>query len=370
MNGASFTKITSHYLGRYSKYFIVPFMLLLMVLVGAVFMVGPAGLLNGMLPWGVSTWIWIILTYYLLATLLPIDKIIGKIYPVFGFVLIFMALGLLFVLFTQGYIIPEFSLQNFKMDAETMPIIPTLFITIACGAVSGFHATQSPMMARCLISNKQTKPVFFGAMIAESIIALIWAAIAMAFFGGLPELNQALAEHGNNAAYVVDIITHTTLGKVGAILALLGVVAAPISSGDTAFRSARLMTADFFKLEQKTFWKRIVICVPLFVIGFGITLIDYGILWRYFAWCNQALAVLTLWCGTLFLAENKKHYFFMIIPAIFMTYIVSDFFFVSNQMLALDYTIGSSIGGAITIFITILCLLKINKERKNAVENI
>jgi carbon starvation protein CstA len=362
MNGASFTEITSHYLGKYSKYFIVPFMLLLMVLVGAVFMVGPAVLLNGILSLGLSVWIWIILAYYLLATLLPIDKIIGKIYPIFGFVLIFMALGLLFVIFTQDFTIPEINFHNFKIDAETMPIIPTLFITIACGAVSGFHATQSPLMARCLTSNKQTRPVFFGAMISESTIALIWAAIAMAFFGGVTELNQVLAEHGNNAAYVVDVITSTTLGKFGAVLAMLGVVAAPISSGDTAFRSARLMVADFFKLEQKTFWKRIIICVPLFAIGFGITLMDYGILWRYFAWCNQALAVLTLWVGTLFLTENKRTYFFILFPAMFMTYIVCDFFLVSAQMLAVDYTIGSIISGVITSIITILCFMKIRKK--------
>ena len=362
MNGASFTEITSHYLGKYSKYFIVPFMLLLMVLVGAVFMVGPAGLLNGMLPLGISIWIWIILIYYLLATLLPIDKIIGKIYPIFGFVLIFMALGLLFVIFTQNYTIPELSFHNFKIDADIMPIFPTLFITIACGAVSGFHATQSPLMARCLTSNKQTRFVFFGAMISESTIALIWAAIAMAFFGGVYELNQTLAEHSNNAAHIVGIITNTTLGKIGAVLTLLGVVAAPISSGDTAFRSARLMVADFFKLEQRSLWKRITVCIPLFAIGFGITLMDYGILWRYFAWCNQALAVITLWVGTLCLAESKKRYFFILLPAIFMTYIVINFFLVSNQMLAVDYTIGSAVSGIITIFVIILCLLKIKKS--------
>ena len=324
--GQSLPELVGHYLGNVMKQSMRGITLLLMVLVGAVFLVGPAGILEGMTSWSQSIWIWIILIYYILATLLPIDKIIGRIYPIFGAALFFMALGILYVLIFGDYAIPELSAdnwRNFKSDAAEFPIFPTLFITIACGAISGFHATQSPLMARCLTNEKQGKPVFFGAMIAESLIALIWAAVGMAFWGGPTELNTTLAAHGNNAAWAVNEITRTTLGKVGAILALLGVVVAPITSGDSAFRSARLIAADFLHVEQRSIRKRLYISIPLFVVGFAITMMNFGVIWQYFAWINQMLAAVTLWTITSYLIVNRKNYWIALLPAIFMTLVVS-----------------------------------------------
>ncbi|MBQ2020074.1 MAG: carbon starvation protein A, partial [Rikenellaceae bacterium] len=333
-DGQSLPEIIGKYLGSGVKQVMRLFTVCLMVLVGAVFLLGPAGLLAGMTPSiSLQWWIAIILIYYILATLLPVDKIIGRIYPLFGAALMFMALGLLGVLITGDYSIPELtSLHNFKADAEDFPIVPTLFITIACGAISGFHATQSPMMARCLTDQKQCRPVFFGAMITESLIALIWAAIAMAFFGGVEALGTALAEHGNNASWAVKLIADTTLGRVGGILAVLGVIAAPITSGDTAFRSARLIVADFLHIEQKSLLKRLAISIPLFVVGFIITLVDFDVVWRYFAWFNQTLAVFTLWAVTVYLIGRKKNYWVSLLPAIVMTFVCGTYLFLGKEM--------------------------------------
>jgi carbon starvation protein CstA len=340
------------------------FSVFLMVLVGAVFVCGPAGIIENMAGFkdlqiaGVtinSFWLWVIFIYYLIATLMPIDKIIGRIYPLFGFALIFMAIGILVVLLTENYEIPELtSLSNMRTDADKFPIIPTLFVTIACGAISGFHATQSPLMARCVTNEKQGRPVFFGAMIAESLIALVWAAIAMAFFGGVEALQENLAQHNNNAGWAVDLIANTTLGKFGAILALLGVVAAPISSGDTAFRCARLIVADFLKIEQKSLKKRLMICIPLFVVGYFITQMDFAVIWRYFAWANQTLAVITLWTITIYLHNRGKNVFISLIPALVMTYVCASYFFVGAEMLAMSFTTGYVIAAVITVAFLLL----------------
>ncbi|MCL1969343.1 MAG: carbon starvation protein A [Bacteroidetes bacterium] len=361
-DGLSYPDIISKLLGNRTKLLINIFIVFLMVLVGAVFMVGPAGILTGLTGWNLHIWIFIILIYYFLATMLPIDKIIGKIYPIFGAALLFMAMGLLVVIFSGNYTIPELSLTNMKIDATKFPIFPTLFITIACGAISGFHATQSPLTARCLTNQNQCKPVFFGAMISESIIALIWAAIAMAFFGGVSELNTALAAHGNDAAWVVDKITHSTLGKIGGILALLGVVAAPISTGDTAFRSARLIVADFFNIAQQKIMKRLLITIPLFIVGYLITLLDFSVLWRYFAWTNQALSVAALWAATVYLAQVKKNYFIAMLPAIFMTFIVFDYMFISPQMFGLSSWIGTISAAILTFALTFYLLRKLRRN--------
>ncbi|MCC8088778.1 MAG: carbon starvation protein A [Rikenellaceae bacterium] len=347
-NGLSYPEIIGKYLGLKVKQVLRVFTVFLMILVGAVFMAGPAGLLQGITGLDAVIWLYIILIYYVLATLMPIDKIIGRIYPVFGFALLFMALGILVVIFSGSYQIPELSLTNMKMDSESFPIFPTLFITVACGAVSGFHATQSPLMARCVTCERQGKPVFFGAMITESIVALIWAAVGMAFFGGVKELNLNLAEHGNNAAWIVDTIANTTLGRFGAILALLGVVFAPITSGDTAFRSARLIVADFLKIEQKSIKNRIYVSVPLLAAGFIITFLDFDVIWRYFAWANQTLAAATLWAVTIYLAENKKNIYLTFIPAVFMTMVVTVYFFTSEQMVGMSYTAGLILSSILT----------------------
>lgn len=353
--GASFPEIVGKYMGLTVRQVMRAFTLFLMILVGAVFMVGPAGILEGFTGITQSIWVWIILAYYILATLLPIDKIIGRFYPIFGAALFFMAFGILGVLLFGPYQIPELTLEsfsNFTANPNGTPIVPVLFITIACGAVSGFHATQSPMMARCLTNEKQGKPVFFGAMISEGIIALIWAAVGLAFWNGNEGLNQFLAENGNNAAVAVDVITHTTLGKVGAVLALLGVVVAPITSGDTAFRTARLITADFLKLEQKSLRKRLYISVPLFVVGFSITLLDFNVIWKYFGWANQVLAAICLWTVAVYMASRRKHWIIAFLPAMFMTFIVSFYILFAEEGLQLPYYTGLSIGAAITLILT------------------
>jgi len=368
--GQSLPELVGHYLGNGMKQSMRIITLLLMVLVGAVFLVGPAGILEGMTPWSKSIWIWIILIYYILATLLPIDKIIGRIYPIFGAALFFMALGILYVLIFGDYAIPELSAdnwRNFKSDAAEFPIFPTLFITIACGAISGFHATQSPLMARCLTNEKQGKPVFFGAMIAESLIALIWAAVGMAFWGGPTELNTTLAAHGNNAAWAVNEITRTTLGKVGAILALLGVVVAPITSGDSAFRSARLIAADFLHVEQRSIRKRLYISIPLFVVGFAITMMNFGVIWQYFAWINQMLAAVTLWTITSYLIVNRKNYWIALLPAIFMTLVVSLYILIAPEGLLMPYWSGFAIASVITVAVTILFLRYAFYRQKNLI---
>ncbi len=362
--GQSLPELIGKYLGVGVKQFMRLFSVFLMVLVGAVFVCGPAGIIENMVGFkdlqivGItinSFWLWVIFIYYLIATLMPIDKIIGRIYPLFGFALIFMAIGILVVLLTGNYEIPELtSFSNMRTDADKFPIIPTLFVTIACGAISGFHATQSPLMARCVTNEKQGRPVFFGAMIAESLIALVWAAIAMAFFGGVEALQENLAQHNNNAGWAVDLIANTTLGKFGAILALLGVVAAPISSGDTAFRCARLIVADFLKIEQKSLKKRLMICIPLFVVGYFITQMDFAVIWRYFAWANQTLAVITLWTITIYLHNRGKNVFISLIPALVMTYVCASYFFVGAEMLAMSFTTGYVIAAVITVAFLLL----------------
>jgi len=335
-DGRSLPEMLGLYLGNGMRTAVRWFSVVLLVLVGAVFVLSPAQLLTNLVSSvSLTAWVWIILVYYVIATMLPIDKVIGKCYPVFGVALVLMAVGLLGVVLFGGYSVPELSFHNFQSNPVAVPIIPTLFITIACGAISGFHATQSPLMARCVGNEKECRAVFYGSMISESIIALIWAAIAMAFFGGVPELNSSLAEHGNNPAWVVDVISRTTLGKVGAVLAILGVVAAPITSGDTAFRSARLVVADMFNIDQKPVLKRFAICIPLFAIGYGITQVNFDIVWRYFAWSNQTLAAVTLWAIVIWLKMYGKNILVALIPALCMTYIVTCYVFISGQFIGL-----------------------------------
>lgn len=355
--GLSFPEIVGKYMGTTVRQVMRAFTLFLMVLVGAVFMVGPAGILEGFTGLTQSVWVWIILVYYILATLLPIDKIIGRFYPIFGAALFIMAFGILGVLLFGPYEIPNLSfaaLDNFTANPTGAPIVPMLFITIACGAVSGFHATQSPLMARCVTNERQGRPVFFGAMISEGIIALIWAAIGMAFWGGTEGLVNTLAEHDNNAAWAVETITNTTLGKIGAFLALLGVVVAPITSGDTAFRCARLIAADFMHLEQKQFRKRLMISVPIFLVGVAITLMPFDVIWKYFAWANQVLAAICLWTVTVYLAVRRRRWILAFLPAAFMTFIVSFYIFIAPEGLRLPYYTGLMIGAAITLVIVVV----------------
>ena len=365
-DGQSLPEVVGHYLGGGVRQFMRVFSVVLMVLVGAVFIVSPAQLLGSMAPSvSVKIWVAVILVYYFIATMLPIDKIIGKIYPVFGVALIAMAVGLLGALVFGHHSVPELTtLRNMQPNAHALPIIPTLFITIACGAISGFHATQSPLMARCVGNERECRGVFYGAMISESIIALIWAAAAMAFFGGAPQLAAALGLHEGSAAWAVDTISSNMLGTVGGILALLGVVAAPITSGDTAFRSARLIVADMLHIEQRSKLKRLWICLPLFAIGFAITLIDFDVIWRYFAWSNQTLSVITLWAITVYLYRRRVNIWVAALPAVMMTYICSSFVFVSGQFLGMENrTLAYILGGVVTLAIACLMLSKLHRDR-------
>lgn len=323
-NGLSITEIVGIYLGTGIKQFMRAFTVVLMILVGAVFVVGPAGILAGLTPSKLSLtfWVWVVFIYYILATLLPIDKIIGRIYPVFGFALIFMAAGLITALILNGYRLPELTfstLRNFHVNPEKFPFFPMMFITIACGAISGFHATQSPLMARCIENERLGRRIFYGAMISEAVVAMIWATIGMSFWGGIKELNDVMTANNGNAAILVNEVSNSLLGKFGGLLALLGVVAAPITSGDTAFRSARLIVADFLNFRQKSIRNRLLISIPLFVTGYVITKMDFAVIWRYFAWANQTLAMIVLWTITIYLVKFSKFFYITLLPALFMT---------------------------------------------------
>lgn len=365
--GKSLPEIIGKYLGGGMHKFTLVVIPVLMILVGAVFIVTPSQILTDKTDIPYLVWVAIIIVYYFVATVLPIDKIIGKIYPLFGAALIFMAVALLGVLLFGDYRIPELtSVDNMHFNADKLPIVPTLFISIACGAISGFHATQSPLMARCMTSERQSRPIFFGAMISESVIALIWAAMAMAFFGGVESLNDYMQANGSNAGVAVSLICDTTLGRVGSILAVLGVVIAPITSGDTAFRSARLIIADMLKFDQRPIYKRLVVSLPLFTIGVLIASVDFDIIWRYFAWSNQALSVITLWMITAWLMRKHSRVVFLsLIPAIIMTYVCSSFVFVSNQFVGMGATdLAYLYGAAVTAVISGLLMLKIRKDVK------
>ena len=379
-NGLSLPEIIGKYLGNGTRSFMRVFSVFLMVLVGAVFMSQPAVLVttNISLPslevmaFETTTWeylivLFVILVYYILATLLPIDKIIGRFYPLFGIALLVMATSILFILFTKSdvYTIPELtSLSNGIADPEKFPIIPMLFTTIACGALSGFHATQSPMMARCMTSEGQARSIFYGAMISESIIALIWAAIGMAFWGGVEGLNAAIAEHGGSAAKLVDIITQTTLGEVVAVFVLIGVIGCAVTSGDTAFRCARLIVSDMFNISQKNLLKRVLVSLPLFAVAlFIIFALPFQTIWSYFAWCNQTLAVLTLWCITVYLFRMKKPIIIGAVPALIMTYVCSSYIFISPMMFGMENRLLAYIlGGVLTAVISVAVFFKARKE--------
>ncbi|MBR1486540.1 MAG: carbon starvation protein A [Synergistaceae bacterium] len=393
-DGASVSEITGKYLGGFVLQIMRLFSVILLVMVGVVFMVGPAQLLARMLVqgtsavsgastaatefWGYSVADWtkiltvIILVYYFLATLLPIDKLIAKVYPLFGLCLIFMALGVggvtvyNHIQFTQGVAGAKpmielwEGLYNMHPNAANMPIWPLMFITVACGAISGFHATQSPLMARCLTSERQGRFVFYGAMVAEGIIALIWASAGIAFYntgigGDLTKFTtEALAKIGGGANSVYEI-SIGLLGPIGSILALLGVVACPITSGDTAFRSARLTIADWFKIDQKGFAPRLVLALPLLAAGYAISYVNYNVVWRYFSWSNQTLAMIALWAGAVYLCRNvgSAKGFLAAIPATFMSAVSVTYFCIAPEcylMLERNRAYGIGIGVAILFF--------------------
>ena len=386
--GANLPDLIGHYLGSSTKNIMLVFSVLLLIIVGAVFVYSPAEILTNIWEpeiaqqWlGKSVfWILVIFVYYIIATMLPIDKIIGKIYPVFAFSLLFMALALLVVLFIKTPHIPEIW-DGFSGMAETRlgftdSIFPCLFITIACGAISGFHATQSPLMARCVKKEQMGRPIFYGAMITEGVVALVWATIAMFFFYNEPLPGyETLAAKGANGVYtsapaVVNIICNEWLGIAGGILAMLGVVAAPITSGDTALRSARLIVADFLKIGQKSVSQRLMVCIPLFLTVILILIWQknypdgFKLIWNWFGWSNQTLSVFTLWMLTVYLAKKDKPYFITLIPALFMTVTCGTFLFASQQTLGLNLTLSYVIGGIVFV-IAITWFMIWNRKLKN-----
>lgn len=362
-NGASISELVGMYLGNTARQVMRVFTVVLLILVGTVFMLGPATLLAALTSGiTVTVWLGIILAYYFLATILPVDKIIGRIYPLFGAALLIMAVGIAGGLIVGGYQIPELTLQN--LHPKGLPIWPLLFVTIACGAISGFHATQSPLMARCVKNQTHGRKVFYGAMISEGIIALIWAAAAMTFFNGTEGLQAALAEGGPGG--VVHTLSTTLLGKVGGLLAILGVIACPITSGDTAFRSARLTIADALKFEQKPVAKRLSIAIPVMTIGFLISQIDFGIVWRYFAWSNQTLAMMVLWTAAAFLAKEERLHWIATIPATFMTGVSITYILQAPEGLGLSTSISYPVGIVSAIAALVLFLTKAAKKTQKA----
>ncbi len=363
--GASIPEVVGKYLGVGVKNFMRVFAVGLLILVGVVFVKGPAAILHGITGVEVSYLVAGIFIYYLLATLIPIDKLIGKIYPAFGISLLIMAVGITITMVFGGFDVPELvpaNIRNMHAEPGKFPIFPLLFITIACGAVSGFHSTQSPMMARCLPNEKDGKKIFFGAMITEGIVALIWAAIAMSFFGGVEELGVSLSEPGHNAAWAVNEICNSLLGKVGGFLALVGVVAAPITSGDTAFRSARLTIADSFNLSQEKIVQRFYITLPMFAIALLLTQIDFSVVWRYFGWANQTLSVFVLWTAAIYMKQTSGKFWFVAIPATFMTSVVSTYILIAPEGFELGKDLSYLLGISVALLFLSLFLFKVKTK--------
>lgn len=372
--GASLPDIIGDELGNGVKVFMRILSLVLLILLTTTFLSGPATLLQGLCNLPAITfdahiiplvWVLIIFAYYVFATILPVDKLIGRFYPLFGAVLLFMGLGIMVVMLGwHSGEMPELTDGLHNRQTNGLPLFPMMFVSIACGAISGFHGTQSPLMARCITNERQGRWIFYGAMVAEGILALIWAAAAGTFFAdpeqglyGIDGLQAFAAQHpGENiAALVVDRISRSWLGTVGGLLAIVGVIAAPITSGDTALRSARLIVADFLHLDQRRIGKRLMIAIPLFICVFGMVFVDFNIVWRYFAWTNQTLAVFTLWAGTIFLYSQRHTrfgYVISLVPALFMTMVSSSYILIAPEGFHLPVEwrwIGYCAAGLITL---------------------
>ena len=364
--GASIAELSGTYLGNGIKWVMRIFSIVLLVLTGTVFVNSPAALIAKLTPdsLNVTFWIVVILLYYLLATLLPIDKLIGKLYPVFGVILILMAACVLGGTVFGGYTLPELSLEN--MHPEGLPVWPYMFVTVACGAISGFHATQSPMIAKCITSEKQGRSVFYGAMIAESVIALIWAAAGVAFYGTTEALNTALTELGQSGT--VYEISETMLGVVGGALAVVGVVVCPITSGDTAFRSARLILAEITHLDQTKIRNRLIITVPILGVGAILTQLDFNVLWRYFSWSNQTLAMISLWVATAYLVREVKkpvQTLMTALPAAFMSAVSLTYILMAKEGFGLSAPIAYPAGVAFALALFggyVYVVIKTNKK--------
>lgn len=375
--GVNMPDITAKYLGKRMKGFMNFVVIFLLLAVGVSFVIGPSGLMAKLTGWNVELWLYIIFGYYILATLLPVDKIIGSIYPFMGAVLLFMAFGVGVMLIageiTGAHHMIELTpsvLKNWHFAPESNLLVPMMFIVISCGAISGFHATQSPMMARCLKNEKYARPVFYGAMIAEGIVAMIWATAAITYCGGPEGLNNAMTSVGTEingvivknaqAADLVDLICKSWLGKAGAVIALLGVVICPITSGDTAFRSLRLSLSDLFKFDQKPIKNRLLICLPIFAVAFFCCKMDFNTAWKFLGIANQTLATLVLWTGAAYLIQKGKPHWMCSIPAAFLTFVCVSFVLVAPAPtgLSLNPMIGYIVGIAVAIPLFILFIVK------------
>jgi carbon starvation protein CstA len=387
-DGANISEIVGKYLGKGPLYIMRVFSVVLLIFVGVVFVTTPAQVLRTMFAPESTNFYYvtliIIIAYYLLATLLPIDKLIGRIYPIFGACLFIMAIGITLMMFVSGEIanIPEFSFVNLRPDKGTnimAHLFPFLFITIACGAISGFHATQSPLMARCVKSEKEGRMVFYGAMILEGVIAMIWAAVTMAHF------NVVGVETAVAAPVIVTKSSTEYMGVIGGILAVFGVVACPITSGDTAFRSARLTIADALKFDQKPIKNRLMVALPLFAAGALLVLFslrsakNFNIIWRYFSWSNQTLATIGLWAASAYLAKTAKNYWFTLLPAAFMTVVVTSYFMTANECVGplmtkitgsagTTYTVGISIGLILALVLFALFVTQIGIKQRGVIK--
>ena len=383
--GVSLPEIVGSELGTGIRVFMRVLSLVLLVLLTTSFLSGPATLLQGLVPLSTMpfngralpiVWVLIIFVYYALATILPVDKLIGRFYPIFGGMLLFMGIGIMIVMLGwHGSEMPELTDGLYNRKADGLPIFPMMFVSIACGAISGFHGTQSPIMSRCLTNERQGRWIFYGAMVAEGILALIWAAAAGTFFAnpeqglyGIDGLQAFAAQHkGENIpALVVDTISRSWLGSIGGILAIIGVIAAPITSGDTALRSARLIVADFLHIDQKPRLKRLYIALPLFCCVFALVFVNFYIVWRYFSWTNQTLAVFTLWSGTVWLYKNghepsaspimRHGYLMALVPALFMTMVSVSYILIAPEGLNLPVELRW-VGYLIAGLATLVCLV-------------
>ena len=381
-NGADLPALIGKYLGKAPRNVMLVFCVVLLIMVGTVFVYSPAEIL-GHLSGGSLLWIIVIFAYYVVATMLPIDKIIGKIYPIFSFSLLFMAVALIVMLLIKMPVLPELwdGLGNMAKEQDpsfTDNIFPCLFITIACGAISGFHATQSPLMARCLKSEKMGRPIFYGSMITEGLVALVWATVAMWFFydSPTPGYEQLAAAKGfhTSAPMVVTTVCQDWLGMLGGVLAILGVVAAPITSGDTAFRSARLIVASALKLNQKPKMNRLYVCLPIFVVSIALLAWQssnpdgFNVIWQYFGWSNQTLSVFTLWAITVYLVRKNKPYVITLLPALFMTGVCSTYLFISKQAFGLQEDLAYFLGILTVVIAMVWFVVWIRKYGEKARE--
>ena len=363
--GQSIAQLTGIYLGSPALIVMRVFSVALLVLTGTVFVTSPAALISRLTPAALTDgfWIVVILIYYVLATLLPIDKVIGRLYPFFGIILIIMAVSITFGVFlTPEYTIPELSLKN--IHPQNLPVWPFMFITVACGAISGFHATQSPMMAKCITSERAGRKVFYGAMIIESVIALVWAAAGAAFYGSTQMLNDALSELGQSGT--VYEISHEILGSIGGVLAVVGVVVCPITSGDTAFRSARLILAEWTGLDQRHISNRLKLTIPLLGIAALLTQMDFNVLWRYFSWSNQTLAMISLWVATSFLIHKGKYRWGSLItavPAAFMTGVTVTYLMMADEGFRMTAAASYPAGIMISLFVFAVYIIQMYQWR-------